>query len=143
MGAQPCPVTPKNDGSCGGKIHVSAPGVTDESVDEWAIYHASGMSIAVKRHRRILGYLLLIMLMIIGPLHIYNNDFDTAFHLVLSPRVSGLSTSRSAAHSHRQLLRSEQYMYVSATRGCPVMNTSCTVWCSVLLLVYFSAFYYP
>ena len=80
--AQPCPVTPKNDGSCGGKIHVSAPGVTDESVDEWAMYHASGMSIAVKRHRRILQYLLLIMLMIIGPLHIYNNDFDTAFHLV-------------------------------------------------------------
>merc|ERR1711892_1538198 len=33
---------------------------------------------------------------------------------------------------------SEKEMYVSATRGCPVTNTSCTVRCSVLPLVCFS-----
>jgi len=79
---QPCPVTPKNGGSCGGKSDVSPAGVTDESVEEWAMYHASSMIIRVKQHRRILGYLLLIVLMIIGPIHIYNDDFEMVFRMV-------------------------------------------------------------
>jgi|ERR1711935_213334 len=78
---QPFPVSPNKGGSCGGKSDVSATGVTHESVDEWAVY-PRGMIITVNRYRRILGYLLLIVLMIIGPLHIYNNDFDLAFPVV-------------------------------------------------------------
>merc|ERR1712128_311894 len=47
-----------------------------------------------------------------------------------------LAEPLARAPSHPQLLLSEKSTYVSATRACPVMNTSRTDRCSVLLLVF-------
>merc|ERR1711892_1532169 len=60
------------------------------------------------------------------------------FSLSMSAHVIGLSSSHelAAPPSHPQLLLSDKYMYVSTTRACPVMNTSRTDRCSVLLLVF-------